>query len=119
MMPKRKWVRRWVGLREQLLAPVDFERYFAQGEVGGHPVDVLRAGLCPVPSGQLLVRDPFGGLQNRGELPYFVTAPVGDYPLELSVVHTGAGQPLYAAARLRFNYRPAVSFEQALTGGRI
>ena len=116
MVPKREWVRRWVQLREQLSAQVDFDRYFAEGEVGGHAVSVLRAGLCPVPSGQLLVGDPFGGLQNRGELPYFVTAPVGDYPLELSVAQTDDGRPVYAAARLRFNYRRAVSFEQALTG---
>lgn len=116
MVPKREWVRRWVQLREQLSAQVDFDRYFAEGEVGGHAVSVLRAGLCPVPSGQLLVDDPFGGLQNRGELPYFVTAPVGDYPLELSVAQTDDGRPVYAAARLRFNYRRAVSFEQALTG---
>lgn len=61
-------------------------------------VSVLRGGLCPVPSGQLLVGDPFGGLQNRGELPYFVTAPVGDYPLELSVAQTDDGRPVYAAA---------------------
>ena len=116
MVPKREWVRRWVQLREQLSAQVDFDRYFAEGEVGGHAVSVLRAGLCPVPSGELLVGDPFGGLQNRGELPYFVTAPVGDYPLELSVAQTDGGRPVYAAARLRFNYRRAVSFEQALTG---
>ena len=116
MVPKREWVRRWVQLREQLSAQVDFDRYFAEGEVGGHAVSVLRAGLCPVPSGELLVGDPFGGLQNRGELPYFVTAPVGDYPLELSVAQTDDGRPVYAAARLRFNYRRAVSFEQALTG---
>ena len=116
MVPKREWVRRWVQLREQLSAQVDFDRYFAEGEVGGHAVSVLRAGLCPVPSGELLVGDPFGGLQNRGELPYFVTAPVGDYPLELSVAQADDGRPVYAAARLRFNYRRAVSFEQALTG---
>ena len=110
MVPKREWVRRWVQLREQLSAQVDFDRYFAEGEVGGHAVSVLRAGLCPVPSGELLVGDPFGGLQNRGELPYFVTAPVGDYPLELSVAQTDDGRPVYAAARLRFKASIAARF---------
>ena len=50
MVPKREWVRRWVQLREQLSAQVDFDRYFAEGEVGGHAVSVLRAGLCRCPA---------------------------------------------------------------------
>ena len=40
MVPKREWVRRWVQLREQLSAQVDFDafadqaaRYFTSGTV--------------------------------------------------------------------------------------
>lgn len=116
MIPTREWVKAWVAMREQLSAQVDLEQYFSQKEVGTIYVDVVRLGLCSVPSGELLVRDPCCYLDNRGELPYFVTPPVGKYPVELAMVSTKDGRQLCAAARLIFNYRPAVHFEQALIG---
>lgn len=116
MIPTREWVKAWVAIREQLSAQVDLQQYFSQKEVGTIYVDVVRLGLCSVPSGELLVRDPCCYLDNRGELPYFVTPPVGKYPVELAMVSTKDGRQLCAAARLIFNYRPAVHFEQALIG---
>lgn len=117
MAPKREWLQNWLQIREKLTAHVDFAAYFRRGEIHGYPVEVLRVGLCSVPSGKLIVRSPFGSLQSRREKPYFVPAPVGEYPLELSVVTTTDAKPIYAAARLLFNYNPAVHYEQALCGG--
>lgn len=99
MVPKREWVRRWVQPAGSSCRP----RWILIATLQkGRSADMRSAccgrGFAPVPSGELLVGDPFGGLQNRGELPYFVTAPVGDYPLELSVAQTNDGRPVYAAA---------------------
>lgn len=116
MIPDREWVREWMKKREMLSAEVDFEQYFSQEEVGGVFVQTQRLGLCPVPTGSLLVRDPTSTMMDRAEQPYFVTAPVGKYPLEAAIVHTNESEPLCAAARLIFNYQPAVHYEQALTG---
>lgn len=116
MVPTREWVKEWIKKRDALTSSVDFQKYFSQSEVGNVFVDVVRVGLCSVPSGELLVRDPIRYLKNRTELPYFVTAPVGKYPAELAMVSTNTGEKLCAAARLIFNYRPVVHFEQALIG---
>lgn len=115
MIPKKEWIHQWMQMRDELCAEVDLELYFLQGELGGKELEVIRAGLCPVPSGELLVRDPICYLHQRQETPYFVPAPVGKYPLELSVLHSEDG-PLCAAARLLFNYNPAIRYEQALVG---
>ncbi len=116
MIPNREWIRQWVEKRPGLSSQVDLERYFTQLRIAGNSIEVARIGMCSVPSGELLVRDPIRYLSNREELPYFVTSPVGIYPLEVAFTRTEDGDILYLAVRLRFNYRPAVHFEQALTG---
>lgn len=115
MIPKKEWIHQWMQKRKKLSAEVDLELYFSQEELGGKELEVVRAGLCPVPTGEMMARDPVCYLHQRQELPYFVPAPVGKYPLELSVLHSPDGS-CCAAARLLFNYNPAVYYEQALIG---
>ena len=110
MIPNREWIRQWVEKRPGLSSQVDLERYFTQLRIAGNSIEVARIGMCSVPSGELLVRDPIRYLSNREELPYFVTSPVGIYPLEVAFTRTEDGDILYLAVRLRFNYRPAVHF---------
>lgn len=111
MVPKKEWVMEWLDKREKLEAHIDFDRYFLNDAP-----KVIRTGLCPVPCGEILVRDPMNYLENREEHPYFVTAPVGKYPLELALEETESGEVFCAAAQLIFNYRPAARYEQALIG---
>lgn len=116
MIPKKEWIQQWIQHRDELYSSVDLERYFVQGEVNGQQVEVVRIGLCSVPTGELMARDPIFCLENRKELPYFINAPVGNYPVELALVRPDGEEPLFVAARVRFNYRTAVRFEQALIG---
>ena len=116
MVPKREWIEQWIRRREELFSAVNFERYFSPGMIGGQQLEVVRVGLCSVPSGELLVRDPACCLESREELPYFITGPVGNYPVELAFVRPDGTEPLFVAARVRFNYLTAVRFEQALIG---
>lgn len=115
MTPSREWLKLWMENREQLSCQQDLAEYFEQEEIAGCPVRSVRVGLCPVPSGSLVVFDPCAAADSPVQ-PYLVTAPVGNYPLELCIAFPQGEEPVCAAARLRFNYERPVRFEQALTG---
>lgn len=113
--PTKEWLRLWMENREQLSCQRDLAKYFEQEEIAGCPVRTIRVGLCPVPSGSLVAFDPCAAAECPPQ-PYLVTAPVGNYPLELCIAFPQGERPVCAAARLRFNYEQPVHFEQALTG---
>lgn len=113
--PTKEWLRLWMENREQLSCQRDLAKYFEQEEIAGCPVRTVRVGLCPVPSGSLVAFDPCAAAECPPQ-PYLVTAPVGNYPLELCIAFPQGERPVCAAARLRFNYEQPVHFEQALTG---
>lgn len=113
--PTKEWLKLWMENREQLSCQQDLSEYFEQEEVAGCPVRTVRVGLCPLPSGSLVAFDPCAAADCPPQ-PYLVTAPVGNYPLELCIAFPQGESPVCAAARLRFNYEQPVHFEQALTG---
>ena len=78
MIPDNGWIKEWMPKRDRLESDVDFDEYFNSDEI-----EIKRIGLCHLPSGEVLVRDPFNYLSKKDELPYFVTAPVGKYPVEV------------------------------------
>ena len=118
MTPTKEWLKLWMENREQLSCQQDLSEYFEQEEVVGCPVRTVRVGLCPLPSGSLVAFDPCAAADCPPQ-PYLVTAPVGNYPLELCIAFPQGESPVCAAARLRFNYEQPVHFEQALTGLRL
>ena len=113
--PTKEWLKLWMENREQLSCQQDLSEYFEQEEVAGCLVRTVRVGLCPLPSGSLVAFDPCAAADCPPQ-PYLVTAPVGNYPLELCIAFPQGESPVCAAARLRFNYKQPVHFEQALTG---
>ena len=115
MTPTKEWLKLWMENREQLSCQQDLSEYFEQEEVAGCLVRTVRVGLCPLPSGSLVAFDPCAAADCPPQ-PYLVTAPVGNYPLELCIAFPQGESPVCAAARLRFNYEQPVHFEQALTG---
>ena len=102
MTPTKEWLKLWMENREQLSCQRDLTEYFEQEEVAGCPVRSVRVGLCPVPSGSLVAFDPCAAADCPPQ-PYLVTAPVGNYPLELCIAFPQGESPVCAAARLRFN----------------
>lgn len=115
MKPQREWIEEWIKRRDQLTTHKNLNAYFDREQLGDVALETIRIGRCFIPTGEILVRDPID-LLYREELPYFVTAPIGKYPVELSVAQDEDGERHCAAVRIKFNYRPGLRFEQALTG---
>lgn len=115
--PTKQWLSCWTAQKERTRSPVDLNTYFTEPEIAGKKLAVMDIGPCTVSSGRLLVRDPLVFLGRREEKPYFLTAPTGTYRTEVCVVEPADGDcARYAAVRLRFTDRPAMSFFEALTG---
>jgi hypothetical protein len=80
-------------------------------------LEVRRAGVLRMPTGRLVAADVDG--IEAGE-PFTVRAPVGDYPVELSMlrpVHQ-ADRATVAAGRLLIRTEPVTSWELALRSSR-
>lgn len=118
LMPDPKWLEKWKKVRSKLRAPTDFNTYFTQPEIAGKQLTVMEIGSCSIPSGKILVRDPLCYLGSRGEQPYFLTVASGEYRTEICVIKPDKDGDCarYAAVRLRFTDKPAIFFEEALTG---
>ncbi len=117
MIPEKKWVDIWGKSRDKFLAYVDFNDYFEKSMIAGKELDVMDIGICSLPSGEVLVRDPLAVLPNRHEMPYFIKCPIGEYHTEVCVVKPdGEDCARYAAVRIKFSENRAVRFEEALTG---
>lgn len=118
MIPTSEWLAQREEKREQLRCPVDLNAYFTLSEIAGKELAVMDIGLCSIPTGQILVRDPLCYLADRETRPYFQTAPAGTYSTEVCVVKPDEDGDCarYAAVRLRFSDAPAVRFEEALIG---
>lgn len=114
---ENNWIEKWKSVKEKTACPVDLNTYFEQEEIAGKSLTTINIGPCDLPSGNILVRDPLVFLTNRNERPYFQKAPAGRYETELCIIKSdGKDCDRYAAVRLRFNDKRAVSFYEALIG---
>lgn len=117
MKPTQEWINRWEEIRKKTYSPVNFNDYFKKDKIAGKELTVMDIGICSVPSGKLLVRDPLCYLNDRSAEPYLHKVPVGSYQTELCVVKPLDGDcARYAAARICFTDHLAEHFEEALVG---
>lgn len=119
-MPKgnrNSWQDDYRRNRERTRCPVDLNTYFESDEIAGRPLAVMDLGELSVPTGRLIVRDPFVYMPDRHEKPYLESVPPGRYPVQVSVVLPEEGEcARYAAVRMIVNDRRPVGFYEALVG---
>lgn len=118
MMPTKEWLEEWEQMKEKIVSPVDLNTYFELPEIMGKQLAIMDIGVCDLPSGKVLVCDPFVYLADRNEKPYFQTVPKGIYQTEICVIkpdEEGDGAR-YAAVRLRFSNKKPIQFYEALIG---
>ena len=72
---ENNWLKKWESVKEKTVCPVDLNTYFEQKEIAGKSLTTINIGLCDLPSGNILVRDPLVYLPDRNECPYFQKAP--------------------------------------------
>lgn len=112
-----EWMKKWETVKEKTVCPTDLNTYFEAKEIAGKSLTVMDIGLCDLPSGEVLVRDPLVYLGDRDERPYFLTAPAGRYRTEVCVVKADDKDcNRYAAVRLKFSDKRPVKFYEALIG---
>lgn len=118
MAPTKEWLEKWNIIKEKTISPVDLNTYFEQAEIAGKQLTVMDIGICSLPSGKVLVRDPLVYLGIRSEQPYFQAAPAGNYHTEVCVIKPDKEGDCarYAAVRLRFSDKRPVGFYEALIG---
>ena len=105
----------WETMKYKTVPSMDINEYFDKSEIMGKQLVVIDMGQCDLPSGKVLVCDPFTYLFNKDYRPFFLTAPVGSYSTEVWVVKAdGVDRDRYAAVRLRFSDKQPVAFYEAL-----
>ncbi|PNV62810.1 hypothetical protein C0033_07265 [Clostridium sp. chh4-2] len=65
---------------------MDLNTYFELEVIASKQLAVMDIGLCSLPSGRVLVREPLVYLGVRDSQPYFQTVPAGIYRTEVAVV---------------------------------
>jgi hypothetical protein len=119
MQPTKKWLEFYAEKQTSLACPVDLNAYFTAGEIAGKKLDRLAIGAVSLPTGKIIVRDPF--FLRAYDKPYFQSVPPGEYEVTLAVVapdetNENGDCARYAAARVRFSEAEAVRYTQALVG---
>jgi hypothetical protein len=87
----------------------DFGRYFTNGSVGGVPMSVVAAGSVAVPSGRVVVGDPFF----LPAKPLTRQVKAGTYPVELAIARSKDWGKRVAFARMRISDAPVARWEEA------
>ena len=76
-------------MKEKTVCLVELNTYFELEEITGKQLAVMDIGLCSLPSGRVLGRDPLVYLGERDSQPYFQTVPAGIDQTEVAVVNPG------------------------------
>lgn len=117
MIPTQEWINKWKEIHKKTYSLVNFNDYFKKSRIVGKKLTVINIGICSVPSGKILVRDPLCYLNDRNAQPYLRKVSAGNYQTELCVIKPMDGDcARYAAARICFTNHLAVHFEEALVG---
>lgn len=117
MVPTREWLEQLEKYKENIACPVDLNTYFELPEIAGRKLAVMGIGNCDLPSGKILVYDPFMYWKEEFS-SFFLTVPCGTYRTEVCVVKPEEIYECarYAAVRLCFSNHRAIHFYKALTG---
>lgn len=100
-----------------MASPGYFNKFFDPDEDMQDYIHLLNIGTLSLPSGRLIAADPLVGL-SRDTPPFTRTIPAGEYEVVLCILSEDPRKSYgeYAATRVCFTNRPAMRFEQALTG---
>ncbi|TQS83486.1 hypothetical protein A3207_07785 [Candidatus Methanomassiliicoccus intestinalis] len=116
MKPTAEWLKSFKEIREKLTCPAPINNYFTMPEIAGKKLDLLDFGIVSIPTGVILVRDPLCYLDCEEE-PYFTEVPPGEFHAVACVVSEDDSDcSRYAAVRVQFTKKEAVTFEEALIG---
>lgn len=99
---------------KSLPAHVSFLRYFQAGIVDGVKISTVEAGTLRVPSGEILVADPFYFTADFTH-PLRRRTPPGHYPIVLAVADLGGWGNRVAFASLRLSSAEVQTWELAET----
>jgi hypothetical protein len=113
--PTANWLKQYEQSQEKLKPTSDLNSYFTKSEICGRKMHILDMGFLTFPTGKILVADPLVYL-DRDSKPYFLTTPMGAFPLKAAVVELEADHYRYAAVMVKFNDNLALDFISALTG---
>ncbi|MFC7377986.1 DUF4241 domain-containing protein [Brevundimonas sp. GCM10030266] len=102
--------------RPEVLTGAFTEGFVGQAEGERYPVRTLRIGEVAIPSGQVIVADPF--LMSTRDAPLTVAVPPGRYPVDVAVADTGAGGQRVALARLVISSEPVTRWSMGVTAGQ-
>ncbi|MDC7956388.1 DUF4241 domain-containing protein [Fusobacterium simiae] len=117
MQPTKEWLEKWKKAKKFLKPVNNLEDYFTLKEIAGKELDVMDIGLCSIPTGEFLVRDPLVYLIDRKQEAYLQKIPTGEFKTEVCVVKASEDDcDRYAAVRLKFNDNKIVYYEEAMIG---
>jgi hypothetical protein len=81
-----------------------------------YPVRVVALGAVDLPSGRVVLADPF--IVSDRDKPLTLSFPPGRYPVELAVADAGESGQRVALARLKLSDAPTVKWSMALAEGQ-
>ncbi|PIF43166.1 uncharacterized protein DUF4241 [Chryseobacterium sp. 52] len=109
------WMQKWEEVKDILTCPVDLETYFTLNEILGQKLEVMEIGNVSLPSGKIVVRDPLVSL-NANQSPYFIQAPIGNFPVTIAVAKSEDWGDRYAVVKVEFTKEKPVIYREALIG---
>lgn len=117
MTSTKQWLAQLEKYKQKIACPVDLNTYFELPEIAGRKLEVIDIGECDLPSGKVLVYDPFSSFIKKEAPSFFLTAHCGTYRTEVCVVKPEEIYECarYAAVRLCFSEKRPVCFYGALT----
>lgn len=115
LQPSKEWMKKYEGIKELLVSPVNYAECFEKDEIQGKKVYVLDMGEVCFPSGEILAADPLTWL-GKDDKPYLQSVPVGKYKIETLAAELGKDDYRYLMSRVKFNDGKPVVYRQALKG---
>lgn len=112
---ENNWIQKYEEVKDILVCPTDLESYFTTNEIAGQQLETMEIGNVSLPSGKIVVRDPLVAL-NANQSPYFVQAPIGNFPVTISVVKSEDWGDRYAVVKVEFTKEKPVIYREALMG---
>ncbi|UZT96900.1 DUF4241 domain-containing protein [Chryseobacterium fluminis] len=112
---ENKWIQKYEEVKDILVCPTDLESYFTTNEIAGQQLETMEIGNVSLPFGKIVVRDPLVAL-NANQSPYFVQAPIGNFPVTISVVKSEDWGDRYAVVKVEFTKEKPVIYREALVG---
>ena len=99
--------------RPEVLTGAFTPGFVGEADEKRYPLRTIRIGELPIPSGRVILVDPF--LMSTRDRPLTVSVPPGRYPVDLAVADAGDSGQRVALARLLISDTPPVRWALAVT----